>query len=73
MATVHDRNWNKLRTLRVSRENYVMPSGLATVRVDVAVGMPRPWLELQTVVMGKPMVVGSEDRNAERENVDSRR
>jgi hypothetical protein len=58
VATVHDRNWKKLKSLKVSREHYNMPSGLATVRVDVSEGMPRPWLELQTVVTGKPMVVG---------------
>jgi hypothetical protein len=57
VATVHDRNWKKLRTLEVSRENYIMPSGFATVRVDVGEGAPRPWLELQTLVTGKPMVV----------------
>ena len=58
VATVHDRNWKKLKTLKVSRENYSMPSGLAIVRVDVSAGMPRPWLELQTIVTGKPTVVG---------------
>ena len=59
VATVHDRNWKKLKTVQVSREDYIMPSGFATVRVDVAQGIPWPWLELQAVVTGKPLVVGN--------------
>jgi len=57
VAAVHDRNWRKLKELKVARENYVMPAGYAPVRVDVAGGAPRPWLELQAIVTGKPMVV----------------
>jgi len=57
VATVHDRNWKKLKDLKVVRENYVMPAGYAPVRVDVAGGAPRPWLELQAIVTGKPMMV----------------
>jgi hypothetical protein len=58
-ASVHDRNWKKLKDLKVTRENYVMPSGFAPVWVAVAAGTPRPWLELQVIVTGRPMVVGS--------------
>jgi hypothetical protein len=57
VAAVHDRNWRKLKELKVVRENYVMPTGYAPVRVDVAGGAPLPWLELQMIVAGKPMVV----------------
>lgn len=56
-ATVHDRNWKKLRSLHVVRDGYVMPAGFAPVRVDVAVGTPRPWIELQSVVLGEPIGV----------------
>lgn len=57
VATVHDRNWKKLKTLSVARENYTMPSGFAPVSVTVAEGAPRPWLELQAVVVGEPLRV----------------
>lgn len=62
VAAVHDRNWRKLKELKVIRENYVMPSGYAQVRVDVAGGAPRPWMELQMMVTGKPMVVKKEEK-----------
>jgi hypothetical protein len=42
VASVHDRNWKKLRELKVVRENYVMPTGFAPVRVTVAAGASRP-------------------------------
>jgi hypothetical protein len=61
VAAVHDRNWRKLKELKVVRENYVMPSGYAPVRVDVAGSAPRPWLEVQMIVTGKPMVVKKEE------------
>jgi hypothetical protein len=57
VATVHDRNWKKLRTLSVVRDGYVMPAGFAPVRVDVADGTPQPWIELQTIVSGEPIAV----------------
>ncbi|MCY2995614.1 MAG: hypothetical protein NTY19_48360 [Planctomycetota bacterium] len=56
-ASVHDRNWKKLKDLKVTLENYRMPAGQAPVWVDVVNGSPRPWLELQTVVTGAPMIV----------------
>jgi hypothetical protein len=56
-ASVHDRNWRKLTELKVTPENYRMPAGYAPVRVEVADGAPRPWLELQTIVTGEPMIV----------------
>jgi hypothetical protein len=56
-AGVYDRNWRKLRDLKVTAEDYRMPSGYAPVRLDVADGTPRPWIELQTIVTGEPMVV----------------
>ena len=56
-ATVHDRNWNTLRTLPVVSDHSLMPSGFAPVRIDVPEGTPRPWLELQTIVTGEPIHV----------------
>ncbi len=57
VATVHDRNWKKLKTLSVVRDSYSVPSGFAAVRVDVADGAPRPWLELQILVTGEPIQI----------------
>ncbi len=57
VATVYDRNWNKLRELKVARNNYVMPAGFGPVCVDVAQGSPRPWLEVQAIVTGDPLLV----------------
>ena len=56
-ATVFDRNWNELRTLPVASDHSLMPSGFAAVHIDVPDGAPRPWLELQTIVMGEPIHV----------------
>jgi hypothetical protein len=56
-AGVYDRNWNKLKELRVTREDYRMPTGYAPVWVEVADDAPRPWLELQAIVTGTPMIV----------------
>lgn len=56
-ATVHDRNWNTLRTLPVVADHSLMPSGFAPVRIDVPEAAPRPWLELQTIVTGPPIHV----------------
>lgn len=56
-ATVHDRNWKKLDTLRVVSEGSLMPSGFAAVRIDVPDGASRPWLEVQTIVTGDPIHV----------------
>ena len=56
-AIVYDRNWRKLAELKVTPKNYRMPSGYAPVRVEVADGAPRPWIELQTIVLGEPMIV----------------
>lgn len=57
VATVYDRNWNTLRTLRVVPDSSLMPSGFGTVRIDVAADAPRPWLEVQTIVTGDPIRV----------------
>ena len=56
-ATVYDKNWNSLRTLRVVSDGSLMPAGFAPVRIDVADGAPRPWLEVQTIVTGEPIRV----------------
>lgn len=57
VATVHDRNWKKFKTLSVVCDGFLMPNGFAPVRVDIAAGTPRPWLELQTIVTGEPVQV----------------
>jgi hypothetical protein len=57
VATVYDANWNTLRTLRVVSDGSLMPSGFGTVRIDVAAEAPRPWLEVQTIVIGDPIRV----------------
>lgn len=61
-ATVYDRNWKKLKELKVVCERYVMPTGIAPVRVDVAEGAPHPWLEVQTIVTGTPIRVPMKSR-----------
>ena len=56
-AGVYDRNWKKLKELNVTLEDYRMPSGYAPVWVEVSAPAPRPWLELQAIVTGVPMIV----------------
>ncbi|MEI6647442.1 MAG: hypothetical protein WCP12_15505 [bacterium] len=57
VATVHDRNWKKLKELKVVLDHYVMPAGFAPIRVEVTEDAPQPWLEVQTIVTGNPRLV----------------
>ena len=64
LATVYDANWNKLKTLKVTSSNYVMPPGFAPVSLQVPDGVPRPWLDVRYLVKGEPIVVPKGDGSA---------
>jgi hypothetical protein len=55
-AAVFDENWNKRRDLRVTRTEYTMPSGWATVSIH-SESKANPWLEAQFLTEGEPMEV----------------
>ncbi|MCX5684020.1 MAG: hypothetical protein NT049_10085, partial [Planctomycetota bacterium] len=56
-ATVFDENWNKVRDLPVEKKGYLMPAGWAPVSVITAGVNPKPWLEVQFMTEGEPMLV----------------
>jgi hypothetical protein len=57
MATVYDLNWRAVQTLPVFNQSFAMPGGVAPVSVAVAAGSPQPWLEVQFVTKGSPIIV----------------
>ena len=56
-ATVYDKNWNRLKELPVERRNDIMPHDWSTVTVTTSQNNPLPWLEVQFMTEGDPMVV----------------
>jgi hypothetical protein len=59
-AIVYDKNWNKVAELPVETQNYQIPRGGSQVGVSVPKDGPLPWLEVQFITQGTPMMV-SED------------
>ena len=55
-AAVYDENRMKIRDLPVEKQNYIMPTGTAPVSIT-STGL-RPWLEVQFMTEGEPMMVG---------------
>jgi hypothetical protein len=56
-AAVFDENWNKVRDVPVEKNEYVMPAGWAPVSISTTQAAPLPWLEVQFMTEGEPMVV----------------
>jgi hypothetical protein len=56
-ATVFDENWNRLRELPVEKKGYAMPAGRAPVAIDAGTPDAKPWLEVQFMTEGEPMIV----------------
>ncbi len=56
-ALVYDENWNKVKDLPVKKEKYTMPKGWGKISVSSDSGKPLPWLEVQFMTKGSPMVV----------------
>ena len=55
---VFDRNWNFLRALKSSAENWTAPQGQVDVWIENANTGPQPWLELQMINRGTPFKIG---------------
>jgi hypothetical protein len=53
-ASVFDENWMKIRDFPVEQRDYTMPAGYAPVSVTART---RPWLEVQFMTEGDPMIV----------------
>ena len=56
-ARVYDRNWNLLRELPVETQSFLMPKGEETVTIGGADGGHVPWLDVQIMTDGTPLVV----------------
>ena len=56
-AGVFDENWNKVRDLPVEKKEYVMPAGWAPVSISAPASNAKPWLEVQFLTEGEPIVV----------------
>lgn len=56
-AGVFDENWKKLSELSVEKKNYTMPAGWAPVSIGAEGSNAKPWLEVQFMTEGEPMVV----------------
>ena len=57
VAVVYDKNWNRLKELKVTAIDYTMPHGFAPVKVEAQEGTPRPWLDVRFITKGEPVVV----------------
>lgn len=56
-AVVYDENWNKVRDLPVNDRGYQILKGWEKVSVMTASTGPKPWLEVQFMTRGNPMIV----------------
>ena len=56
-ATRYDENWHQLGEVPVERNNYIMPTGQATVAVSSEQTAPTPWLDVQFITIGTPMTL----------------
>ena len=56
-AIVYDENWRRRTELSVEKVNYVMPSGGASVSVTCDPVEVSPWLDVQFITVGIPMVL----------------
>ena len=56
-ATVFDENWNRVRDLPVEKINYTMPAGWAPVSINAPGSKAQPWLEVQFLTEGEPLLL----------------
>ncbi len=56
-ATLYDENWHQLGGFPVEKNNYIMPTGHATVTVTSEQAAPTPWLDVQFITSGTPMTL----------------
>ncbi len=56
-AAVCDENWVKVRELPVEKRDFVMPAGWAPVSVSTGGTQAQPWLEVQFMTEGEPLIV----------------
>jgi hypothetical protein len=56
-AFVYDANWNRVSTLPVRKTDFVMPAGSAVASIKTQQPGPLPWLEVQFLTRGEPMLI----------------
>lgn len=56
-AIAYDRNWNKLRELKVKAANFTMPGGESEVSIENSDKLPVLWLDVQFMTDGEAIVV----------------
>ena len=54
VATVYDKNWNKVDELKVQKQNYICAKGPVAVSVS-ADNSAMPWMEIQCMTEGAPV------------------
>ena len=56
-ATLYDENWHQCGEFPVEKNNYIMPAGEASVTVTSEQTEPTPWLDVQFITTGTPMIL----------------
>ncbi len=56
-AILYDANWHQLTEFPVEKDNYIMPTGQSSVTVTSEQSSPKPWLDVQFITTGTPMVL----------------
>lgn len=58
---VFDRNWNFLRDLKSTAENWTAPQAEVEVWIENPAPGPQPWFEIQMITRGKPFKINQPD------------
>lgn len=56
-ATLYDENWHQLGEFPVAKDNCIMPTGQGSVTVTGEPTAPMPWLDVQFITTGTPMIL----------------
>jgi hypothetical protein len=57
-TVLYDENWHRRAEFSVEKENFVMPLGQASITVSTDQAGSKPWLEVQFLTTGTPILVG---------------
>jgi len=56
-VSVYDNNWNKLKELPVTKDNYIMEKGYHKLSVTAGQDAPLPWLAVRYITEGEPIII----------------
>lgn len=60
-AIVYDTNWNRIGELPVRMESFTVPAGGSPITIKTGQTGPLPWLEVQFLTQGEPIMVPKPD------------